>query len=316
MYRMDSTDGGGTLPKLVDTVNRSSYGYFVATAGDDMVLTNLGETVCLFRVNASGANMLAPPLQIPDQDENAVGFGYSLAVSGTLAVVTAVSSSSNPGAIFIFRITGDTVWLINNRTAPEHHPTPTQTYYGYVLAMSGNCVAVSSRANDGTVYVHVIADDDSIVEIGRLVHDGPEGSNVQFGHALAMSANYLAVGTVYGGYVALFHIDMVNSLITRLTTLWNVEAAPRYFGQSLAISGNLLAVGSTDHHAVGCVYLYSLPSAQLLMKFRREDESGNAVYGTSIALVNRSLFVGDASDAASNGTVYMYDLPASVVGSG
>jgi hypothetical protein len=128
-------------------------------------------------------------------------FGYSVAISGNYAIVSAYneddSSGSDSGKVYIFNVTtGQLVHTLNN---PNAYGTSVSDWFGASVAISGNYAIVGAWREDdaggtfsGKAYIYNVT-------TGQLVHtlNNPNAygtsADDNFGFSVAISGNYVIV---------------------------------------------------------------------------------------------------------------------------
>ena len=224
-------------------------------------------------------------LDNPDYTPNASSdyFGDSVAISGNYAVVGAKNeedaispNENNSGKVYIYDISTFTSnlittanYVINN---PNAYDTPAGDRFGESVAISGNYIiasatlegdATSPGSNSGKVYIYDISTFTSnLITTANYVINNPNAydtpSGDQFGSSVAISGNYVVIGTpneddaggTTSGKVYLY--DIATFTTTTVT-------APNYtldnpnpfgtsqndsFGLSVGISGNYIIAGA------------------------------------------------------------------------
>ena len=180
-------------------------------------------------------------------------FGWSVAISGTRAIVGAPQEDDANGDIsgkaYIFDVsTGALVLTLNN---PNPVGTSAGDRFGHSVAISGQYAVVgaytedsSTIANIGKVYIYSVTS-------GSLLHtiDNPNtqaGVNGGFGFSVAISGNTVLIGeavvpTGVIGKVYLF--DAVTG--TLLREIQNPDpASGDFFGNSIALSADFVLAGA------------------------------------------------------------------------
>lgn len=209
--------------------------------------------------------------------------------------------------------------------------------FGSAIALDGDRLAIGSEGKD-TVYLFTGASGDFsggltfqkklATETGAV--NMPELGDWQFGGAIALEGDALAVGAYHsgGGQVFLFNGASNDfSGLTHTTTLTNPNLLSNNdgFGKSVALDGNNLAIGAwvkdTGSTNAGAVYLYTSASNDFSqwnlrrtldnndLIFKEDQIASQAKFGNSIALDGDRLVIG-ATDwvagGSGTGTVYLF----------
>ena len=175
-------------------------------------------------------------------------FGFSVAVSGNIAVIGAVLGNGNvagSGSAYVFDITtGRQLFklLATDGAAADE--------FGISVALSGNTAVIGAVlgngnvADSGSAYVFDITTGGQLFKL--LATDGAEGD--LFGNSVAISGNTAVIGAESDGDSG---YDSGSAYVFDITTgeqlfklLANDGAARDYFGGSVAVSGNIAVIGA------------------------------------------------------------------------
>ena len=260
-------------------------------------------------------------------------FGYSVAISGNIAVVGSQKDdkiASNAGSVSIFNLAA---------TIPEQpmviidNPNPTTNdYFGTAVAVSGTKVAVSAYQEDtsgnnnaGAVYIYDTTSPTPAVPIRTLINPSPQAQD-QFGNSVAISGNLVVIGCAKNDVAAA--VDAGSAYVYDLTSatptvpvlaLDNPQpATDDWFGHSIAISGTKLVVGTHQNDAgaidAGSVYIYDTTSGTPTVPIRVLDNPTPAAddeFGYAVGISGNRIVVGcrlDDAGATDTGSAYLYDL--------
>jgi regulation of enolase protein 1 (concanavalin A-like superfamily) len=261
-------------------------------------------------------------------------FGYSVAISGNYAIVSAFleddANGTDSGKAYIYNATtGTLLYTLNN---PNPYDTSTNDQFGNSVAISGNYAIVGTRYEkdaggtfSGKAYIYNAT-------TGTLLYtlNNPNAystsANDQFGTSVAISGNYAIVGARQEDDAA--GLDSGKAYIYNVTTgqlvhtLNNPNAygtsASDNFGYSVAISGNYAIVGTyleddaggTDS---GKAYVFNVTTGALLYTLNNPNAystSANDNFGFSVAISDNYAIVGAYSeyDAAGglSGKAYIF----------
>jgi hypothetical protein len=160
------------------------------------------------------------------------------------------------GKVFLYKIDGNTVSLVQTLKAPTPHTS--SHYFGYSLSISGNRLVVGEfgRHNQiyghhtGAVYLYEI-ENEGTAQLKATIHSAVPRSDGQFGKTVNLSGNRLVVG------------------------------AEREDSEN-------------DNHT-GAAYLYSISEdskATLLERFSHPDGRNDDYFGSSVGVAGRNAIVG------------------------
>jgi len=245
-------------------------------------------------------------------------FGTSVAISAGIAVVGVPFDdldATDAGAAYVFdAATGELLHVLAN-------PTPADNdCFGRSVAISGNTIVVGAYQDDtgatdaGAAYVFR-ADTGALL---RTVANPSPGVGDNFGRAVAVSGNVMAVGTPGDDGPAtdvgrVYVFDSGTGVPG--PTLANPTPGPQEdFGSSVAISGDTVAVGAWRDSVVpwqaGAAYVFSAASGGLLKTLANPAPAAQDWFGWSVAVSASTVIVGAYNkDLGANcaGAAYVYD---------
>jgi hypothetical protein len=234
--------------------------------------------------------------------------------------------------------------LLHTIINPNAYSTPTNDFFGYSSAISGNRFIVGAHGEDdagtggtnrGKAYIYSVS-------TGALLHtlNNPNPNTTQnddfFGYAVAISGNFAIVGayqeeaagaTVSGydaGVAYIFNVTTGALVHTLYNPNAYSSALDDHFGISVAIDGLYAAVGATgeddvDGTSSGKVYVYNVITGALIRTIDNPNSKGNAAttlhsFGSKIAILEASnaIYIGapgvTSSGVANSGIAYSFQL--------
>jgi len=246
-------------------------------------------------------------------------FGTSVAIEGDTIAVGAPGAGV-AGKVYLFTRNGDSWSQFATFTSSD---ATKGDAFGRAISISGDSVAVGAHANDdngissGSVYIFTKSGANWLQEGKLLASDASTGD--QFGKALSLSGNSVAVGAKYSddkglssGSAYIFH---------RIGTTWiqqqklissDCETGDQ-FGNSISLLNDKLIIGSVGDDdvgiGVGSVYLFLRNGSEWSeqVKFTPSDGIKNGAFGASVAISGRNVVVGAIYDTGG-GSAYTYDL--------
>ncbi|WP_435640831.1 Lcl domain-containing protein [Micavibrio aeruginosavorus] len=320
-YVFDATTGA-----LVSTLSNpspvatDSFGWSVGISGNLVVVGAYGDDTgassagIVYVFNAT-TGVLVSTLNNPSPTAFD-GFGWSVDISGSLAVVGAYADDpggvSNTGAAYVFDAnTGALVSTLSN-------PNPAAAdNFGYVVAISGTRALVASRFDDpgglssaGAAYVF---DANTGVLIRELI-DPDRAADNYFGDSIDLDGDIAAVGApghdLPGGQGAVYLFDVTDGSV--LHTITSPVPADEYIGNSVSLSDGRVLVGSvwTDMPGgvwyVGRAYLYDISTGGMISTIDNPDPSGNEFFGLPSALSGDVAALSVYRDSGSIGVAYLF----------
>ena len=201
-------------------------------------------------------------------------FGNSVAVSGNYVVVGSyydATATTGTNSAYVYDLSSMTP---TTPFATLNNPGPTSDRYGNSVAVSGKYIVVGAYQNDtgasnaGSAYVYDLGSITPTAPIAILTNPSPANSDY-FGYSVAVSGNFIAVGTPYDGTVVpnagstYVYESSSPTVTTPIATLNNPTAATLdLFGWSVAVSGKYVVVGAYEDDAgvpnAGSAYIYDL----------------------------------------------------------
>ncbi len=264
-------------------------------------------------------------------------FGYSAAVSGTVAVVGAYLDESDGGTgvtdagrAYVFdTTTGNLIATLNN---PSPHATER---FGTSVAVSGTVAVVGARhdesdggtgvENAGRAYVF----DTTGNLIATLNNPSPHVSD-NFGYSVAVSGTVAVVGAVFDESDGGTGVADAGRAYVFETTTGNLIAtlnnpsphATDLFGTSVAVSGTVAVVGAyldesdggTGVTDAGRAYVFDTTTGNLIATLNNPSPHVSDNFGVSVAVSGTVAVVGAHLDESDGGTgvtsagrAYVYD---------
>jgi hypothetical protein len=263
-------------------------------------------------------------------------FGYSVAISGTNAVVGAPGTNSFKGAVYFYSLVGG-AWTLNTVSGTGGEITdPAATNYddfGRTVAISGtNAVvgAYGTSTSQGAVYFYSLVGGawtlNTVSGTGGKINDPAATTNDQFGVSVAISGTNAVVGargTSTSQGVAYFYSFVAGAwtLNTASGTSGEVTdpaaTSGDNFGYSVAISGTNAVVGAYGTSSYqGATYFYSLVGGAWTLntasgtsgEVTDPAEVTNDEFGYSVAISGTNAVVGAPGTNVNRGAAYFYSL--------
>ncbi len=285
-------------------VTNGGFGSSVAVDGD---LALIGESNGLGAVANSGAAHLydLPTGRLLRSFMAAGGasgdnFGYSVALSGSVAAVGAPSATDtlpDQGVVYFFDPASGAA--LGTATG-----TDTGSGLGVSLAVSDQIVVSGAIGEDGVAVecgvVYVL--DGRTGALLRKLQASDGTTDAAFGVSVAINGKRVLVGAELGnnlvnletGAAYLFDAH-TGALIFKLNAPdWS---ASDYFGQSVALEGNVAVVGAPSHNGErGAVSVFSTLTGQLQQQFNAPDAKMGARLGAAISMSGGVLLAGANND--------------------
>ncbi len=254
-------------------------------------------------------------------------FGYSVALSGDTAVVSAHASiSGDQGSIYIFVYNGATWVLQQELTASDGYGGD---WFGFSVAISGDTALVGApgavadgNTMGGAAYVFTRNGATWTEQAKLTAPDG--GAFLRFGSSVALSGNTALVGMPNAAIGSNYSQGAAYVFIRKGTT-WSFQqklvasdgAAHAGFGFSVALEGDTALVGASDLMSGGyCIlnsaYVFTRVGTAWNQQAQLTASDGAAgdCFASSVALSHNTALVGAfGDDIGSNtyqGSAYIY----------
>ncbi|QDV50075.1 Calx-beta domain-containing protein [Gimesia fumaroli] len=264
------------------------------------------------------ATLLAPDAAYFDR------FGWSVAISGDTAVVSAVTGQEgvpNSGSVYVFTRTGTTWSFQQELTASD---AVTDDFFGQVVAIEGDTIVVGSLRNNaytGAAYVFQRSNGVWSETTKLIPSDATTGQ--QFGSSIDIEGATIVIGSyrdseTFGqsGAVYIFRQFAGNWTETQKLKA-STPTLNALFGTSLSIEGENLIIGNpgTFVSAVnsGKAILFTFDSSTGLWSESQTliptDGSESAYFGRQVRIQDNLIAIGtlrDPDTAVSNGVVYTF----------
>jgi hypothetical protein len=312
------------------------FGYAVAIAGTRIVVGAIGDDTgasgagIAYVYDLAGATPTVPVATLTNPSP-AVGesFGYSVALSGTRAVVGANQYGVGPavaGSAYVYDLAGATpavpvVTLMNPSSALNDN-------FGNSVAISGTRVIVGTpqddtgAANTGIVYMYDLTGATPAVPALTLTNPSPAAGD-QFGFSVAVSGTRVVVGAYLddtgaqdAGSVYVYDLVSATPAVPVATLTNPTPALSDWFGSSVALSGTRVVVGTvyddTGATNAGSAYVYDLASATPTVPVATFNNPSPAVedrFGFSVAVDGTTIVAGtprDDTGGLDRGAAYIF----------
>ncbi len=252
-------------------------------------------------------------------------FGYSVAISGTTAIVGAYGEDDNgvdSGAAYVFEKT-ELGWThVAKLTADDGAD---EDYFGFAVSISGGTAIVGAYGDDdngsnsGSAYLFQDTGA-GWTQIAKLTPDDA-GTYDLFGRSVAISDGTAVVGA-YGDYTngsysgSAYVFEDTGSGWSQAAKLTADDgAAFDYFGDTVSINGNTAIVGARgdddNGRDSGSAYLFENANSEwtCIAKLTANDGAAGDLFGWSVAVSDGTAVVGAQSDddnGSNSGSVYLF----------
>ena len=237
-------------------------------------------------------------------------FGWSVAVSGTIAVVGAAGYANYEGRAYVFTKTASG-W--KQAAELKGSGNVTKDGFGTSVAVSGTTAVVSAEghangAGAAYVFTGTATGWDQAAELkgSHTVAGDNFGSSVAISGTTAVVSAYGQANSAGSAYV-----------FTKTAGVWKQAAelkgsdttAGDYFGISVAISGTTVVVGAYDHaNLAGRAYLFTKTASgwKQTEELKGSDVVANDNFGISVAVSGTAAVVGAYGDGTRAGRAFVF----------
>ena len=255
------------------------------------------------------------------------GFGASLALSANYIVAGAINEdpggASSMGEVYIFnRATKALLYSLPNTDITSPYS------WGTTIAANGDFVAIGhplgGTSASGTVHVFEISTQTTYIIPGPNLYTTAPNDN--FGYSVAMTADYLVVGSpgeytgaTGSGAVYVFNTATRNLLYAIPNPTAYGNGVNDYFGSVVAVHGNKIIVGVPFEDDAGGVdsgkaYIFDATNGTLLHTLDNPNAYGTSAsdnFGSTVSICNNYSVVGalyeDSAAGLSSGRAYVFD---------
>ncbi len=240
-------------------------------------------------------------------------FGWSVAVSGSIAVVGAPYANSYNGAAYVFSKVKGT-WAQQAVLVASDGTTGSLDEFGWSVAISGNTVAIGAPGyndNLGAAYVFSRSGATWAQSAEFIDPESDSISNIKFGYSVVTSGSTVMVGAdgAYGTGAVYVYADSAGT--------WNQEteltapdgAISDDFGWSMALSHSTLIVSAVRHAANGAIYVFTDGGGTWTYRTELTASNGdpNDYFGDKVATDGTRIVAGAPGHVAEQGAAYVFD---------
>tara|TARA_B100001250_G_scaffold400210_1_gene410496 strand:- start:4287 stop:16886 length:12600 start_codon:yes stop_codon:yes gene_type:complete len=256
-------------------------------------------------------------------------FGWGVSIDGDYAIVGAYgedTGAGQAGAAYIFKRSG-TSW--SQEAKIQHSSVASSDYFGYDVTISGDYAAVGAIYQDTTASsagsVYIFKRSGTSWTQQQQIQSSDVAANDNFGCAVAMDGDYLAVSSPYDnsnyGAVYFFKKDTGAETWTQQTKIIPSDVASNDQAGNigrLSISGDTVVMGSDLHDSGGMsdsgaawVFKRSGATWSEVKKLSASDAVASDRFGISVGVSGNTILVGaaynDVDGVTHAGALYVYN---------
>ena len=302
-----------------DTEARDYLGWSVAISGNIAIVGAYTEdtggsdagAAYIFEPDSSGTWTQTQKLLASDKQASDY-FGYSVAISGNIAIVGASgeeTGGSRAGAAYIFERDSSGTWTQTQKLLASDKETNDK--FGCSVAISGDLAIVGAYgegtggAHAGAAYIFERDSSGTWTQTQKLLASDKQTID-RFGYSVAISGNIAIVGAYRentggsdAGAAYIFERDSSGTWTQTQKLQASDKQASDYFGISVAISANIAIVGAsgedTGSSDAGAAYIFEPDSSGTwtqTQKLLASDKKRKDKFGCSVAISSNLAIVG------------------------
>jgi uncharacterized protein (DUF2345 family) len=266
---------------------------------------------------ASKRKAVVPVADLIPSDANGwtdANFGWSVAVSGSTAVVgapyaTALSGATYAGTAYIFSKVHGT-WTQEAELSPSD--TASSDKFGWSVAISGTTVVIGAPGHTyllGAAYVFSDASGTWTQQAELAATNDAGESNIKFGTSVAASGSTVMVGADgYGTGNVYTYTDSAGTLTPGAVLTPPGGAIGDEFGWSMSLSHSTLVVGAVKHASNGAVYVFNDVAGTWTYQTEllASDGVANDYFGDKVATDGTRIVVGAPDHVKEQGAAYVF----------
>jgi hypothetical protein len=252
-------------------------------------------------------------------------FGFSVAISGDIAVIGAPyndDNGTNSGSAYIFRYNG-TSWVEEDKLLASDAAGDDR--FGWAVAISGDTTVIGAYGDDdnggssGSAYIFRYNGSSWIEEYKLVASDGATWDS--FGWSVAISGGTAVIGAYgdgdKGGQSGSAYVFRYNgsSWIQEQKLLASDGATLDSFGWSVAIWGGTAVIGAFSNddkgNGSGSAYIFHYNGSNWIeeQKLLASDGAGGDHFGYSVAISGGNAVIGayhDNDNGSDSGSAYIF----------
>ena len=292
-----------------DTATDDRFGWSVALAGTTALIgapyknSSKGASYVFVRTGTSWtqqAELTAKDAATGD------GLGFSVALSGTTALIGAPYKNSSKGASYVFVRTGTSWTQQAELTAKD---AATGDNFGRSVALSGTTALIGAPGKNSSkgasyVFVHTGASWSQQAEL--TANDAATGD--RFGRSVALSGTTALIGAP-GKNPSTGSPNVVAAPSPHAISTAKDAATYERFGYSVAVSGKTTLIGAPYHtssRGVAYVFVRTGTSWSQQAELTASDAATGDNFGSSVALSGTTALIGALYKKTSTGAAYVF----------
>ncbi|HYL37361.1 MAG TPA: hypothetical protein VEV17_15710 [Bryobacteraceae bacterium] len=310
-----------------DAANGDSFGSSIAVDGGTLLVgaSGKGGQGAVYVFAQSGSTWTQQTELVAADAAKGDGFGNSVALNGSTAVIGANGKLSGQGVAYVFVQSGG-VWAQQAKLTASDGAQNSQ--FGISASVSGDTAVVGAwfKANGGAAYVFVRSGS-AWTQQAEL---NPDPNSADFGYSVSLDGDTVVIGAYSegsslsnGGFTrgpgASYVFVRSGSAWTRQSKLAGSDTRNGdVLGYSVSLKGDTAVVSALNADSgQGAVYVFARSGStwtQQLELTAPDGVSGDR-FGNAVALSAGTLVVGANAKGAGGGEAYLFPIPIITPGS-
>jgi hypothetical protein len=273
-----------------------------------------------------GSEWIEEQVLLAEDGEAGDQFGYSLSISGNIALVGAWEDDDNgddSGSAYVFENNGSGDWAQVAKLLPDDGATLDR--FGESVSISGNTAIIGVSGDDdngpqsGSVYVFEKDGLGNWTQGAKLLPDDG-GTADHFGYSVSLADSTMLIGAFEDDNKGSAYIFKKESsgVWNQTTKLFSDDGATDdRFGWSVSLSGNTALVGSVfddeNGENSGSAYIFEeddLGGWNQVAKLIPDDGAASDFFGFSVSVSGNAILIGafeDDDNGSSAGSAYIFE---------
>ena len=297
-----------------DATGFDYFGYSVAISGSRVVVGATGSNSgagAAYVFTRSATGHWAQKAELADPGDNSSdAFGYSVAISGSTALVSAPGSNSRTGAVYVYAGSGGSWFQLATLTASGG---AANDRFGYSVALDGSTALIGApgiTTGIGAAYLFTGSGSSWTQQAKLLVTDS---TGDLFGASVALSGSTAVVGAPApntGTPGAAYVFTGSGSSWTQQAELTAADGAGNDgFGWSVSVSGSTVVVGAIGRNtSTGAAYVFSGSGTSWSQQAELTAADGGRYnyFGARVAISGSTAVVTGYGKDDSTGAAYVF----------
>ncbi len=325
-----NADLGDQLAKLLpgDGAIGDQFGSTVAISGTTAVVgsryddDNGSESGSAYIFSYNGTNWVQTAKLLADDGTADDNFGWSVAISGDLAIIGARGDNFGSGSAYIFRNDGST-W---NQEAKLLPTTPAvNDWYGGAVAIDGEVAVVGANSDDdyaidaGSAYVYRYNGNNWIMESRLYANDASTGD--RFGVDVSIDGDVVVIGAYgdsdLGPWSGSAYVFRYDNMTWAQEDKLLADDGSQYdeFGRTTAVYGDVAVISGYRHDhmgvATGSAYVYRFNGTDWdqEVELLASDGAVDDMFGIAVSVFGNLAVIGafhDDDHGSLSGSAYIF----------